>query len=193
VTIADHPDYQTCSDRVRQDSTQCAECISDEQCRAGLKCVAETSGLGDADAGGEQPTGKHYCMAVESELGDDKECIENRPFVGSFHATSEGDPTERTYCRPRFTTCAAYLMHGNGPDTIPSGPSAGGATCFSNDSCGLAALSDGYCARVTANTNLCTYECSADLDCNLLPVAVTCDTATLWDGSTRKVCAVTSN
>jgi hypothetical protein len=159
--------------------------------------VPETFKVPSSDAGVEE-TGKYYCMRLESSLGEGRQCDpNNRPFVGWVDATSEGGTAAR-YCRPRYTTCAAHRMHGNGPDIIPEGQTgAGQATCLSNDSCGLPGVDDGYCVEANPNTdpptNLCTYECSADLDCNLLPVAVTCDTATLWDGSTRKVCAVTSN
>lgn len=172
VTIPEHPGYHTCSDKQRGNSAQCTECVSDLQCLPGLKCVPETFGVASGDAGTAQLTGESYCMALEAELGDGKECGDNRPFIGSFDASSEGGAVGR-YCKTRHATCGAYLTHGNGPDVIPAGePGAGGATCFDHESCGTSGLNDGYCVRFTSNANRCTYECAAADDC---PTDTTCN------------------
>lgn len=174
VTIPSLPDFQTCSDNRRGNATQCIECVSDAQCKEGFACVPEVYDAFDTELGSSVPvaTGKFYCMAMEASLGDGKECITNRPFVGSLDATSEGGQAA-TYCRPRYATCGAYAAWGNGPDTIPDGePAAGSATCFSDDSCGLADLDDGYCVSAGANVNRCTYACASNDDC---PGVLTCD------------------
>src|SRR5690606_30768912 len=163
VTLEGDPAYQTCSDKVRGESGQCTECVSDAQCRAGFRCVPET--FRRPDGGSEQPTGRYYCMALESELGGGNECGDNRPFIGFMEATSEGG-AQGTYCRPRYATCASYRAHGAGPDTVPDGqPGAGNETCLSDDSCGLPNLRDGYCVNFTPTANRCTYECASDSDC----------------------------
>jgi hypothetical protein len=189
--IATDPGYQKCSANREGSTTQCGECVNDAQCRAGYRCVEETFRESGSDAG-EVATGKRYCMALERELGANKECGDNRPFVGVFAAESENG-VEGPYCRPQFTTCAAYAMFKNGPDIIPEGqPGEGQATCFSHESCGLPGVNDGYCVPFTAIANLCTYECVSDLDCNASPVPVRCVPDQVPD-ETRKVCKVTTN
>lgn len=172
VTIEEHPDLQTCSPQERESDGQCTECISDGQCLTGYRCVPETYGAQDGDGGVAPATGKYYCMALETELGDGQECGNNRPFVGKVAATSEGGASG-TYCRPAFTTCEAYLDWKTGPDVVPEGqPGAGQSTCLGDESCGLPNIDDGYCTRFTSTTNLCTYECGSDLDC---PSAIACN------------------
>src|SRR5690606_4948644 len=105
----------------------------DQQCSEGFLCVPETyrTPSGDADAAAPEPTGMNYCMRRVSPPATT--CNLRRPFIGQHQATSEGG-IAGTYCRPRYTTCAAYSMHGNGPDVIPeSEEGAGLATCFNND------------------------------------------------------------
>jgi hypothetical protein len=193
--IAADPGYQTCSGYREASTTQCGECVNDAQCRAGYRCVEETFRESGSDAG-EVATGKRYCMALERELGANKECGDNRPFVGVFAAESENG-VEGPYCRPQFTTCAAYAMFKNGPDIIPEGqPGEGLNTCNGHESCGLPGVADGFCVPYTqapaTATNRCTYECVSDLDCNASPVPVRCVPDQVPD-ETRKVCKVTTN
>jgi hypothetical protein len=189
--IGADPGYQTCSGYREASTTQCGECVNDAQCRAGYRCVEETYKESGSDAG-EITTGKRYCMALERELGANKKCGNNRPFVGAFAAVSENG-VEGPYCRLRYATCSAYLAYGNGPDTVPAGePAEGEATCFGHESCGLPGVADGYCVEFTPLTNRCTCECVSDDDCK---DGVSCDSNAPPDGVRpgRGVCKVTTN
>lgn len=160
--------YHTCSEFEEASTGQCGECVSDEQCLVGHKCVIERLPflLG-------MPTGKRYCMREMSQNGEG--CFDYPPFIASFE-TASLDGVMGRYCQLRTTTCATYVLHRKGPDIVPEGmPGAGAPTCFSDESCGLPGLGSGYCVEYTENVNRCTYSCTDDSDCPKQPLPVACE------------------
>jgi hypothetical protein len=147
-------DYRTCSDFEVASTGQCGECVNDDQCVEGYKCVPE-------QLNARVPTGKRHCMKEAPEEG----CAEKAPFVVSVPATSLNG-VEGRFCTLRYATCASYAMYKKGPDVVPEGfPGAGAPTCVNNDSCGLPGLDIAVCVVYTDNVNRCTYACFEDEDC----------------------------
>jgi hypothetical protein len=159
--------YHTCSEFEAASTGQCGECVSDEQCLEGYKCVLERFPIFPA-----MPTGRRYCML---EMPDDEDgCFNHAPFIASFETRSVGGVTGR-FCQLRRTTCTAYLRYKTGPDVVPQGmPGAGSPTCFTDDSCSLPEVRDGVCVEYTENVKRCTYRCTDESDCPQNPPAA-CD------------------
>lgn len=152
--------YQTCSDSVKESSSECGECVSDAQCGAALKCVPEINPFFS-----EERTGKYHCMPFEADLGEGALCEHRRPFIRTFAATSVGG-VSGNFCRPQYATCTALLRYGTLPDIIPDGESnAGEAACLNRDSCGMPGVWDGLC------NGTCTFYCNSQEAC---PEGSTC-------------------
>lgn len=152
--------YQTCSDYMKESSSECGECVSDAQCGAALKCVPEINPFFS-----EERTGKYHCMPFEAELGEEVLCGHHRPFIRTFAATSVGG-VSGNFCRPQYATCTALLRYGTLPDIIPDGePNAGEAACLNRDSCGMPGVWDGLC------NGTCTFYCNSQEAC---PEGSTC-------------------
>lgn len=152
--LAGEPGHLTCSEHVPSATEQCGECVNDEQCATGLRCIAEQS----PHFAGER-TGKYHCMALESELKSGDSCADNVPFIRSLTAASEGGE-EGTYCTLRTATCTTYLALGSKPYTIPADqPGAGEPTCPVLEPCGFFEAGDGICRES------CTYICESADDC----------------------------
>lgn len=150
----EEPGYLTCSEFEHESTEQCGECVNDEQCAPGLKCVAEVSPHFP-----DERTGKYHCMLLESELGEGQSCAENTPFIRTISATSEGG-VEGRYCTLRTATCTTYLAFGSKPHITPEDqPGAGEPTCIYSQSCGFLEAGDGVC------NGYCTYNCQTEQDC----------------------------
>jgi hypothetical protein len=148
------PGYLTCSEFERESTDQCGECVNDEQCSPGHKCVPELSPHFP-----DERTGKYHCMLLESELGGGRTCADNAPFMRTISATSEGG-VEGRYCTLRTATCTTYLAFGSKPHITPEDqPGAGEPTCISSQSCGFLEAGDGVC------NGYCSYNCGTDQDC----------------------------
>jgi hypothetical protein len=147
--------YHSCSEHEAKTTSVCGECVNDEQCEVGLRCVPEVNPFFS-----DELTGKYHCLPLERELGGSKICEDNRPFVRPLLTTSEGGDFG-TYCRVPYATCTAFLMYGKKPYIVPKGEiGEGDAVCFSDESCGLAGVGDGDCTTLG-----CTYACDTPMSC----------------------------
>lgn len=166
--------YQTCSEFEKGSTLVCGECVSDEQCAEGHKCVGELMG-------GYQifSLGRRHCMP----LGNAESCSNNRPFTTVYTTTSLGG-VKQGYCHRVDLSCKQFTLYGSGPDVIPDGtPGAGRGTCADDSSCADPLRGDGRCIDFEPNVKACTYYCRDDDSC---PASASCVEFPTPDGSSTE-------
>jgi len=146
---------KTCTDDTPVGMTPtCGACVSDRQCGAGQTCApTRFEGM---DAG-------HYCLW---DLGAPEmapiACSTVRPFGTPQDVTTLSDQSAEV-CTLRLTTCPAYNDF--------SGPGRGSPSCAGEETpdadadCGHPDLDDGFCIEEDAASDLCTTQCTSDVDC----------------------------
>jgi hypothetical protein len=131
---------RTCSpDRRFRSAALCDDCVSDQECAADARCVAQTFG---------GTTVGNFCLPQPT--GTPPSCNARRPYF-ELAALSTLDTSEAApVCILRSTTC----------------PGLNDQTeeCEVDSDCGAAGLADGLCAEVGGG-NQCTVSCISDNDC----------------------------
>lgn len=144
-------DQFTCSTQSVGSIGGCHPCASDAACAEGHACVLETFNDGPS---------QWVCLQQQGAgTGQVASCAANQPVTGTL-TTASVDNVEGTFCRPKQTTCSAYLHYG-------STGSGQGIWCTSNDDCGLPNVDDGWCLPYGDNPEerLCSYACLVDMEC----------------------------
>lgn len=156
--------YQTCSEFEKGSTLVCGECVSDEQCGEGHKCVGE---LVETAVSVLVSAGRRHCMPIAND-----DCWKILPASMEFSTMSVGG-VKGDYCRVRRTweglSCRQFALYGSGPDEAPEGaPGERSGTCFDDSSCSdpvWGASGDGRCIEFEPNVKGCTYGCVYPEDC----------------------------
>ena len=139
------PKTFTCGTKQRRSLGNCEACVSDTECATSSRCVALTFGQG-GDAGTAKSLGG-FCLQRAS-LG----C--SVPYANPLTLGSLSGAPAEMYCgiNQSIATCAAVKALDNGK--LCANGSA--------DSCGAPGA---RCETVNNIANVCTYSCSAGLEC----------------------------
>ena len=139
------PKTFTCSTKLRHTLGSCEACVSDSECVTSSRCVALTFGQA-GDAGAAKNLGG-FCLKRAS-LG----C--SVPYANPLTLASLSGAAPEMYCgiNQAIATCAAVKALDNGK-LCASG---------SADSCNATGA---RCETVNNIANVCTYSCSAGLEC----------------------------
>ncbi|HEY6881589.1 MAG TPA: hypothetical protein VI299_26365 [Polyangiales bacterium] len=144
------PNALTCTGRARRSLDRCGitevsgaaavRCVSDSECKEGLRCVATQFPVGQAYGS--------YCLQTRPEGGCPLQYRVQRSLTSALGVSA-------TYCLPNdaFTTC--------------DGLRSFALECASDADCGASGVADGLCVGAGMGAKgRCSYGCSSALDCD---------------------------
>ena len=141
---------KTCTDIGANSGGLCSTCVSDRQCDGEAVCAQERfEGT---------PTEFRCAWPLAAPApGPAGACSNVPPYIGANADVATIGGAVMEVCQLRVATCASLQDYGTIDCVTLDG--AGDARC------GLPDVADGYCRRLDAAANRCTYQCRIDDDC----------------------------